>query len=153
MTTALITIIVSLLTGSLGYYIRYKIDKTKELNSSVTEERRVHYQKFIDMTVDLLEDQTKTKNLIKKIYDFSKKYFAYSSPKVVIAIGDYFQFLYNEFDELENNKSNTIKQFELLSKIIFEMRKDLGLSNKKLGKNGERLFRIFITDYHDFFKK
>jgi hypothetical protein len=34
-----------------------------------------------------------------------------------------------------------------LAKIMYDMRRDLGLSNKQLGGNGEKLFRALINDF------
>ena len=34
-----------------------------------------------------------------------------------------------------------------MTKIMAEMRKDLGLNNKGLGKNGEVLLRAILKDY------
>ena len=36
---------------------------------------------------------------------------------------------------------------ELLSKIMYEMRRDLGLENKGLGKDGNHLLRAMFSDF------
>ena len=55
---------------------------------------------------------------------------------------------------MNNNSENfdTKKNLNFMTKIMLEMRKDLGLKNKGLGKNGEMLMRALITDYDKIIK-
>ena len=86
-----------------------------------------------------------TSEMIKKMKDIHKKYILYASPSVIISFSDYFQYLYSTNET--THPVETKKLFIHLSKIMIEMRKDLGLINRKLGKNGELLFRSMFTDY------
>ena len=150
-------IILALISGTLGYYLRYRIDKTKEINSKVTDERREHYQKFVNIVVDILKSssqKTKLNNnkVMDDLHNFYKKYLVYASPKVITAFGNYFQFLYHENqDEELDGKIKTKTHFQLLAKIVMQMREDLGLSNKNLGKYGEKIFRATISDIDEYF--
>ena len=80
---------------------------------------------------------------------FYKKYVLFASPNVIKAFSDYFQYVYNQNDSEDTDSK---KSLELITKIMFEMRKDIGLNNKGLGKNGEMLMRALITDYDRIWK-
>ncbi len=88
--------------------------------------------------------------IVKKLYEFYKKYILYASPGVINSFSDYFQYLY-----ATNSQKVTLDLkvlFTKLSKIMIEMRKDLGLINQDLGENGEKLFRAIITDFDEIMK-
>ncbi|WP_245967245.1 hypothetical protein [Ulvibacterium marinum] len=82
--------------------------------------------------------------MLTDLYEFYKKYVLYASPKVIIAFSDYFQFMYQQN---EDEKTDSKQHLLLMTKIMVEMRKDLGLKNKDLGKNGQKLMRALIKDY------
>jgi len=152
----LLLAVLAILSGALGYYIRYRIDQIKETFSKINEERRNHYQSFINIVIDILRTspadiEKNTAKITDKLYEFYKKYMVYASPLVINAFGDYFQFLYNQNtnEDIEGNIKTKIS-FTLLSNIIICMRKDLGLSNKSLGKKGQKVFRALITDFDSF---
>ena len=146
------TVILTLLGAGVGYYLKHLIEKRKELVSEVNKERRELYQKFINLVVDImkgvkgLKDQSnKQSKFISELYEFYKKYILYASPEVINRFSDYFQYLYDEdkkesLDELQNH-------FRKLTAIMIAMRKDLGLTNKKLGKDGVNLMRALLTDF------
>lgn len=151
----ILTVVLPLIGAAVGYLFKHNIERKKELLSEVTNERRQLYQKFVDLIIDIFRN-TKTgteesqESNIEKLFGFYKKYVLYASPGVINAFSNYFQYLYQQDGELE---SVSIKEnFMKLTNILIEMRKDLGLSNKKLGTNGERLFRALITDYDKIMK-
>jgi hypothetical protein len=80
-----------------------------------------------------------------------KKYILYASPRVINTFSDYFQYLYSINES--SNKTESLVHFKKLSRIMIEMRKDLGLSNKNLGKDGVKLFRALITDFDRILSK
>lgn len=146
----ILTITLPLLGGVIGYFVKHNIDKKRELLSEVTRERREHYQQFVNIVIDLFrgtktgKQQADTQHL-SKLFDFYKKYVLYASPEVINNFSDYFQYLYTsngENAQLDNNI-----HFRKLSKIMKAMRTDLGLSNKNLGDDGERIFRALLTDF------
>lgn len=146
----ILSVLLPLIGAGIGYLIKQSIEKKKELLTEVTRERRDLYQKFIDLVIDIFSEtkrgnQNKEKELFKKLYGFYKKYILYASPEVINSFSDYFQYLYSAGEK--SDKLNHKMHFTKLSRIMFEMRKDLGLSNKELGKNGENLFRALITDF------
>jgi hypothetical protein len=87
--------------------------------------------------------------MIADLYTFYKKYVLYASPSVIKSLSDYFQFLYKQKD-VENFNGKMHLQY--MTRILIEMRRDLGLKNKGLGKNGEMLMRALLTDYDDLLK-
>ncbi len=147
----LLTIILPLFGAGVGYLVKHSIDKKKELASEVNKARRDLYQDFVNLIVDIfvatkLKDKNKNstnqeKNL-QKIYEFYKVYILYASPKVINAFADYFQMLYKG-----REATSTKDQLLLLTNIMAEMRKDLGLKNNNLGRNGGNLMRAIITDF------
>ena len=148
-TYSVLAIVLPIIGGLVGYYIKYSIDKKKELTSEITKERRELYQKFVDLIIDMWSKDNKNKNINvkKEMYTFYKKYVLYASPEVIVAFSDYFQFLYKVNDRDDTTKSNTKEHIKRLSKIMYEMRIDLGLENVDLGENGEVIFRAIFRDY------
>lgn len=85
-----------------------------------------------------------TDKMLKYLYEFYKKYVMYASPKVIKAYSDYFQYMYKQND---GEESDLKKHLQFMTKIMLEMRKDLGLKNNGLSRNGEMLMRALIKDY------
>ena len=154
MTLEWFTVFFSVVTAGIGYYARHIIEKRKELQNEVNVERRAVYQKFVDIIVEDLHSQSEPdKQDFKKVndamFDFYKKYMLYASPDVINAMGNYRQY---NFALLTGKETmNPRVHYENLSKVLLEMREDLGLSNKNLGDNGERAFKTMLMDYHDYF--
>ena len=140
--------------AGVGYLIKTNIEKKKALTNEVTKERREIYQQYVNLMIGFF-DHTKVKRkdsdskMISELFDFYKKYVLYASPSVIKSFSDYFQFLYKN-----NGKENfdSKKNLNHMTKIMLEMRKDLGLKNKGLGKNGEMLMRALLTDYDELTK-
>ena len=135
----------------VGYFIKFLIEKKKELTNEITKERREIYQQYVNLIIDIFGDskfenkKNPKNNVVKELYDFYKKYILYASPNVIIAFSNYFQLIY------KHNHSNKIEpsiHLKYLTKIMLEMRKDLGLKNKGLGENGEMLMKALINDYY-----
>lgn len=152
----LLTIILPLLGGGVGYFINHQLEKKRKLQSRVTNERRELYQRFVDFVIDILRN-TKTNSqqdepeMIDTLFNFYKKYVLYASPQVINSYSDYFQYLYKLNEE--GGKMDNRIHFQKLTRIIKAMRTDLGLTNKKLGKDGEMIFRALITDFDKIFEK
>lgn len=151
-------ILIPIATGVLGYLARYYLDKRKELYGEATKERRKLYLVFLELTMDLFqltENQTKleleevTKRLAEvneKMFAFYTTYMLYATPDVINALSDFKQFQYQYIGR--EHETDLKLQYEMLGKVIKEMRQDLGLSNKHLGGNGEKVFRTMLTDYN-----
>ncbi|MBS1554218.1 MAG: hypothetical protein JSU09_04765 [Bacteroidetes bacterium] len=149
----LLSIVLPLIGAGIGYLIKQNIEKRKELLSDVHKERRELYQHFVNLIIDIFEkskaNESISGDVINKLYEFYKKYILYGSPGVINAFADFFQYIYATN---EGQESNTKRMLELLSKIMFEMRRDLGLENKGLGHNGSKLLRAMFSDYNKIMK-
>ncbi|HET8886062.1 MAG TPA: hypothetical protein VFM70_06890 [Salinimicrobium sp.] len=153
-TITLLSIVLPLIGATIGYFIKYNIDKKRELTNEIARERREVYQKYVNLMIGLFADTKTSKGkstdkLVKELYEFYKKYVLYASPRVIKAFSDYFQLMYHQD---ENNKIDTKKNLTHMTNIMAEMRKDLGLKNNKLGKNGEVLMRAILKDYDQMFQ-
>ena len=147
----LISLIISILSGVIGFYVKMRIDRKKELQSQVNIERRAAYQGFINLVINLFAT---TKNngaqnnndFVKELYEFYKKNLLYASPQVVNKFANYMQFIYHYDSSKAENLYIHIKK---LTDVMKAMREDLGLSNKNLGNEGEILMRAIIKDFDE----
>lgn len=153
--TQLITILtigLPLIGAGIGYLIKSQLEKKKELNNELNKQRREIYQNFVNLIIDIFANTKLKKNSsdqnLKQLYEFYKKYVLFASPNVIKAFSDYFQHLYDQ-----NKEENLKLHLSLITKIMFEMRKDIGLENKGLGENGEMLMRALITDFDKIYQK
>jgi len=80
-----------------------------------------------------------------QLYAIYKKNILYASPDVVNAFGDLMQYLYKHDSAGQSTPPQKILRH--LTKLMGAMRKDLGLSNKNLGKDAQNLLRVMITDF------
>ena len=147
----LLSIVLPILGAIIGYFIKDYIDKKKELVSEITKERRAIYQQYVNLVIGIFANQKTTKKdnsdrLVKDLFEFYKKYVLYASPAVIAAFSNYFQLIYHQDT---NTNFDTKSNLLYMTKIMAEMRKDLGLDNEGLGKNGEVLMRAIIKDYDD----
>lgn len=143
--------------GGVGYFMKYYLDKKKEIQSEIYIQKRAMYQDFIRIIVDLIagtknedtESKTykkKIENSVNQLYDFYKSYLIYSSPEFINAFGDFMQYTYS-------GESNTRTMLINLSRVIKSLRKEVGLSNRGLGKNGEKVFKAIFNDYEKINEK
>jgi len=152
MSITVLTIALPLIGAGIGYLIKSNIEKKKELTNELTKQRREMYQQYVNLVIYIfantkLSKNTSNNNNLKSLFEFYKKYVLFASPNVIQAFSDYFQSLYNP-DEAQDYK----KSLSLITKIMLEMRKDLGLNNSGLGINGEVLMRALITDFDKIYK-
>jgi hypothetical protein len=148
----LITILLPLVGGGIGFLLKRYLDKKRELFNENAKERWQAYQDFVEIIIDIFSNvkaEEKVPFDLKRLYDFYKKNILFAPPKVVNAFSDYMQFLYT-FDS--NNDNDNIKHIKRLTTVLKEMRKDLGLNNKDLGGNGEKLMRAIIADFDKMYK-
>lgn len=147
--------ILTILGGAVGYFLRYYLDKRKEIISKNIENKRVSYESFIAIVVDILkivknpntaEQKNKINEIENNLYNIQKTFLLFAPPKLVNTFGDFMQYLYTHGGT--QDPKETIK---LLSKLIKSMRSDLALSNKTMGIYGEKLFRPLLKDFNDYF--
>ncbi len=153
----LVTILLPLIGGGIGFLFKRYLDKQKELFNEVAKERRQSYQDFINLIIDIFSADKiggktlKTEDHVAKLYQFYKKNILFAPPKIVNAFGDYMQYLYT----LEKNEDPKRYQVHILklTRVMKEMRHDLGLTNTDLGEGGERLMRAMIKDFDQLMYK
>jgi hypothetical protein len=145
--TVLVTILLPLLGGGIGFLLKRYLDKKRELFNENAKERRQAYQDFVNIIIDIFAGTKDKKDKpfdIKRLYDFYKKNVLFAPPKVVNAFSDYMQYIYG-FDS--NDPAQSAEHIKKLTEVLKHMRQDLGLSNKDLGPNGEKLMRAIINDF------
>jgi hypothetical protein len=150
----ILSVTLPLIGGGVGYLLKSSIEKKKALTNEVTKERREIYQQYVNLMIGIFANtktnkKNSTNNMLTELYTFYKKYVLYASPKVIKAFSDYFQLMY---DRNEGEDVDTKIHLQHMTKIMAEMRKDLGLKNKGLGKNGEMLMRALIKDFDSIWK-
>lgn len=146
-TEVLITILLPIVGGGIGFLLKRYLDKKRELFNDNAKERRQAYQDFVNIIIDLFagtKDSTQKPFDINRLFEFYKKNILFAPPNVVNAFSDYMQYLY-VFDN--SDPKQTAEQIKKLTEVLKHMRADLGLSNKNLGENGERLMRAIINDF------
>lgn len=136
-------------SGLIGYFIKYALDKKAQFSSENAKIKREMYREYVEFILKFLSDiqeqgtditQKQQKQLIKEMKDFHRKAVLYSSPRVVNAYSDMLQNSYRE-----NNES--FHTMVLMTNVFREMRKDIGLSNRGLRSGAIRLMRPLINDY------
>lgn len=146
--------------GIVGYYIKSFLSEKERLNSEIAKERRDHYQKFVDLIIGLFSQKRtgvrrkSDAEVNRELYTFYKSYILYASPNVIREFSDYFQVLYEaDGHSAIKNKDYNPEILKGLTRILKAMRKDLGLSNRKLGKDGKEILRAMISDFDQVMKK
>jgi hypothetical protein len=151
MDKTLITILLPTVGAIIGFWIKSILEKRKEYSNEIAKERREHYLKFVSLTVDIWKGVKvkggKKTDTTKELFEFYKKYILYASPRVIKAFGEFMQFSYNG-----DTQKYPKKYFGLMTKVMYEMRRDLGLKNKSLGKDGINLMRALMTDFDKVLK-
>ena len=151
-----ITVIGIIVTGGVGYGIRYFFDKKAQFSSENAQVKRKMYQDYVDLIIDFFDSSTANKpahKVQKEMYNFYKKCVLYASPKVINAYSSLMQHFYNTtHDEGGIDIVKTRTSLKKMTKVFKYMRKDIGLSNSGLGRDGELLFRAIITDYDEKIK-
>jgi hypothetical protein len=125
----------------IGYFVKAFLDKKERINSQLYEKKREAYRTFIGLVIDLFSGK-ETTTIVASFREFYKDCLFFASPKIITLYGDFFQYLY-----LNPKVDKPFEQMKLITKIIGEMRIEIGLSNKNLGKNSEILLRPIITDF------
>ncbi len=139
------------ITGAIGYLIRHRIERKKELVSKLTEEQRAIYQDFARIMVGITqapqnttEGQKITAHLLKEFQEMYKKLLVHASPRVIRRVGDFMQYVYQKTDASAKIEAHEL--LTLIAAVIGAMRSDLGLRNWKLGYRSWRLFRAQYRD-------
>ncbi|HLP53796.1 MAG TPA: hypothetical protein VK151_02165 [Fluviicola sp.] len=118
--------------GAIGYFIKYLIDLKNEKNLKVYAERRELYQNFVALIVSLNSENAEISESFRvKLNDFYSKYILYASPDVMNSFSKFIALLNSRDMHKISNEFH-----DALSQVMLDMRKDLGLGNKKLANKG-----------------
>jgi len=150
-------LLIPVAAATIGYYARHLIERKKELQSEVNKERRVIYQKFVNMVLDMIPSAAKltdeqASDFDQRMVEFYKKFVLYASPDVVNAMGNYRQYSFKAFENITAD-FDPRPSYSMLAKVISEMRGDLGLSNWRMGANGKKIFKSILLDYDEIFER
>lgn len=147
--------LIALLGGFVGYFLKFYLDKKAQFSSKNADIKREAYAKFIDLTVNFFitskKAQKQQHNIVDDLSYFYKQYVLYGSPKVVKAFAEFMQIFY--LREIAGLKDKELTRAELrhmmrgITKTYAAMRKDIGLSNRFLGRKSSVLMRGIIKDY------
>lgn len=134
-----------------GYFLRYQLDRRKELVSKLTEEQRALYAAFAAIMTELPyaamtgpDGPRRQAQLIADFREMYKKLPLHASPKVIRRLGDLMQHIYTS--TASGVKVDPKEMLTLITATIAAMRSDLGMSNLGLGQRAWRLFRPQFND-------
>lgn len=157
----IVVLIPTIIGAATGYFLKYYLDKRSKFVTKNAEVKREIYQEFIDMTSSFFINSEQEKkmqaNFVDNMSKFYKKYVLYGSPKVVRSFSSYTQIFYKRQKMGNQDKEFTKRELKQLirsiTKIYKSMRKDIGLSNRGLGKDGALLLRAVLKDYDDIMRQ
>lgn len=114
--------IIAGLSGSIGYYIKYFLDKNSEKISAYRVKQREVYIEFMKLIFKVLHNAKENEEVIdiKEFYDLYPELVIYSSKKVIVKISVFFQ-------KLRTGDPSDFPPY--LEAIIAAIREDLGLKN------------------------
>lgn len=151
-----LTLIGILSGGILGYLVKYFLDKKAQFSTKNSEIKRKMYQDFVNIVIDFFDHTKKQKQndtqVVKKIFSFYRQYVLYASPEVISSFSDLMQYFYKNGSSKEPTMDDPQAALKKMTNVFKCMRKDIGLSNKGLGENGEVLLRAIINDYDEKIK-
>jgi hypothetical protein len=137
-----------------GYFIRAYLDRNKQFSSANGSIKRKMYRSFIDKMMgttakfkkqlNALEIETIKNEFGQSAQEFYKTSILFASPNVVRAYADFAR------SDSAKKVVGEKPEYELMlrtARLYKAMRKDIGLSNRRLGRDGELLLRGNITDY------
>jgi hypothetical protein len=146
-------------SGIVGYWVKYFLDKKAQFSTKNAEIKRKMYQDFVNIVIDFFDHTKQQKHndtqVVKKIFSFYRQYVLYASPEVISSFSELMQYFYKNGDTSEAIKTTIDDPQAALKKMtnVFKcMRKDIGLSNRGLGDDGEKLLRAIINDYDEMIK-
>ena len=142
----LITVSITVIVSVIAVVIGKNTDKKREIQQQQRTQKIEFYQHFLGKWFELLDKFPKEKGIDKKTQDELKKFVIESTPKLILLAGkdvirEYIEF--RNFSKLpaEQGDYDLLIQFEYL---LFEMRKELGHSNKGLEQLD--LLSLYIND-------
>ena len=137
--------------AGVGYFVKFLLDKRTQFVTKNAEIKRGAYLELCELMLDLFSQdkigKMSTKSMLTRLNSFYSKYILYASPSVIVSFGELMQYIYQHAERLD--ASITMRK---MTHVFMEMRKDIGLSNKNLGSDAERILRARFTDYDELFE-
>jgi len=140
-------------SATIGYLVKYLLDKKARFSSDNATIKRDMYENYIKFIMSFVTNYQESANnkprsnsekeVIEKMREFHRMAILYSSPKVIEAFADFLQYSYKYPDDDGNGAHLMV----LVTNIFKEMRRDIGLSNHGLRSGAIRLIRPMINDY------
>ena len=124
MSPELINIIVGLIGGFIGYFIKDYVDQRKELKSQQMIDRREHYRNLLLSLKSLSEGKREHTALLSFEYQFLWLH----APDSVIRSA-------NKLIQKLNSQGKQPKVLDEVGELVLEMRKDLCFQKTKLSTN------------------
>lgn len=138
-------------SAGLGYLVKYLLDKRTQFVTKNAEVKRGAYLELCELMLDLFSQdkigKMSTKSMLTRLNSFYSKYILYASPSVIVSFGELMQYIYHHSEKLD--AGFTMRK---MTRVFMGMRKDIGLSNKDLGIDAERILRARFTDYDELFE-
>lgn len=154
--SVLLTGLISLGTGTGGYWLKYQLDKKQNAITANAEFKRKLYQGFVENIIRFYspvegkdEESIKKRNeqFIKSTERFHKKFVLDASPGVIRAIKNFQQH------SARNNERGEwaygVKGTQLSAKIFKQMRRDMGNSNWGLGRTAAVMFGPVLVNTYE----
>jgi hypothetical protein len=142
-----------ILSVVVGTRLTYVNQQNIKLREGLNKKKQKAYVDLIELINDLQEgdDQNLDEN-IAKLKKYFKQILYYGSPGVLKALGDYMQFIYNEFDDSKNFDEDQTNLFhhKLYGELVVQMRKDLGHVKWFESESWLDVLRLTITDIDQY---
>ena len=140
-------------TGSVGcfiWYFKHYLEIIRNKEKRLYQERRILYTDILKPFIHGfagIKIPSESKKAQKEIISFnyrkiSCEFNMIASDNAISALNDYMQHIFNM--DKQNNEGDEYKVLILWSKILIELRKDLGNKDTKL--KPEDMLKIWITD-------
>lgn len=136
----------------IGYLLKYFLDKKARFGTDTAGIKRDMYEKYISLIMKFVSNsgnqtgelsEKQTAEILSKMHEFHRQAILYSSPRVINAFADFLQYAYKHPDGTGKGEYTMV----LVTNLFKEMRRDIGLSNYRLGGGAIRLIRPIINDY------
>lgn len=141
-------LILPALGGLAGYLLKYYLDRRQQFATKNAEVKREAYQGFVNLMVDIFA-KGESEDAVARLHVFYKSDILYASPGVIKAFAELMQYFY-VVQDFTGDKKKLRGALRRVTKVFKCMRRDIGLSNRRLGREGEILFRALLKDYDDF---
>jgi len=139
----IIIVIMTIITGGLGYIIREQREKIKLIQNQLSEKKYKVYHEIYAIFFDLFKEQkglsktSKVNDVASRMIDVKKDLFIYAPDNIVN------KFL--EWNNIVTNDATNKKHFNVYLELFILIRKDMGHKETKLVPN-DVLRSITSTD-------